>query len=83
MDEKLTLNNGTELQGHALETNVRLFVYIYGSTMKEVFDLLIEPENTKVIRTERYGEKETFKGYKHLCTVSEEMNGMISASLKK
>ena len=47
-------------------------------------ELLNDPEKTKVIKGERYGEKQTVRGYKHLCSVSEEMGGqMISGSLKK
>lgn len=84
MDEKLILNDGTELTGHMIETDSRLFVYLYEITMADAFALLNDPEKTKVIKGERYGEKQTVRGYKHLCSVSEEMGGqMISGSLKK
>ena len=84
MDEKLTLNDGTELTGHMVETDSRLFVYLYGITMTEAFELLNDPEKTKVIKGEQYGVKQTIRGYKHLCSVSEEMGGqMINGSLKK
>ena len=83
MDEKLTLNDGTELTGHAIEANERLFVYIWGKTLAEVFELLNDPEKTKKITANRYGETQTIRGYKHLCSVSEETGGMIAASLKK
>lgn len=84
MDEKLTLNDGTELVGHMIETDSRLFVYLYEITLAAAFELLNDPEKTKVIKSERYGEKQTVRGYKHLCSVSEEMGGqMISGSLKK
>lgn len=83
MDEKLTLNNGEEVQGHLLETDTRLFLYLYEISLADAFALLIEPENTKIIKWERYGTKGTVRGYKHLVSISEESGGMISASLKK
>lgn len=83
MEEKLTLNDGTELQGHAIETEARLFVYVWGKTLTEVFELLSDPERTKKIVAERYGETQTFRGYKRLMSISDEGSGMISASLKK
>lgn len=84
MDEKLTLNDGTELTGHMIETDSRLFVYLYGITLTEAFELLNDPEKTKVIKGEQYGVKQTVMGYRHLCSVSEEMGGrMITGSLKK
>ena len=84
MDGKLILNDGTELVGHMIETDSRLFVYLYEITLGEAFELLNDPEKTKVIKGEQYGVKQTIRGYKHLCSVSEEMGGqMISGSLKK
>lgn len=83
MEEKLTLNDGTELQGHAIETEPRLFVYVWGKTLTEAFELLDDPEKTKKIVAERYGETQTVRGYKRLMSISDEGNGMISASLKK
>ena len=81
--EKLILNNGDELSGHLLESDGRLFIYMYGISMADAFALLIEPENTKTIHWERYGEKGTVRGYKHLKAISEETGGMVSASLVK
>ena len=83
MDEKLTLNDGTEIRGHLIETNDRLFLYLYDTTMADAFAKLIEPENTKVIRWERFGETGTVRGYKHLYCISEESGGMISAGMTK
>ena len=83
MDETLTLNDGTELVGHLLETETRLFVYVWGKTLAEAFELLIDPERTKKIVADRYGEKTTVRGYKHLMSISEEAGGMIAGSLKK
>ena len=83
MDEKLTLNDGTELEGHLIETDARLFVYVYGLALAEAFELLNNPEKTKKIIAERYGEKTTVRGYKHLYSISEEAGGMIAGGLKK
>ena len=83
MDEKLTLNDGTELVGHMLETESRLFVYVWNLTLAEAFELLNDPEKTKKIVAQRYGETTTVRGYKHLVSISEETGGMIAGSLKK
>lgn len=83
MNEKLTFNNGQEVKGHLLETETRLFLYIYGLTFDEVYQLVKDPENTKIIKAEYLGSSVTVKGYKKLMSVSEELNGMISASLRK
>ena len=83
MNEKLTLADGTELVGHGIETEVRLFLYIYEQTMKGVFDLMIDPEKIKVIKFDRYGEKGKYSGYRRLVSVSEERGGMICACLRK
>lgn len=86
MPEMLTLNDGTELENsQALENNSTLFVYIRnGFGLKEVFDLLIEPEKTKkILFTQINGEHVIFRGYKRLIDVRDEENGAITAVLKK
>lgn len=85
---KLILNDGTELENsNAHEDNGigTLFVYTdNGYTMKDVFDLLYDPEKAKKIVFDRDdGKKVTFRGYKHLIDVRDESNGMITAALKK
>lgn len=82
MDEKLILNDGTELTGHLIETETRLFLYIYNLSLEEVFDLLKVVDNTKVIKWEQYGNRGTVRGYKKLMSISVEQD-LISASLKK
>ena len=83
MDGELKLNNGEVLQGYLVETKTRLFLYLYGLTLAEVFNLLIDPENTKKIHWKRYGQEGDARGYNHLLSVTEEINGIVSASLKK
>lgn len=83
MDEKLILNDGTEIAGHLLETETRLFVYVYELTLAEAFEVLNEPEKTAKIEAEQYGQQKTVRGYNHLVSISEEAGGMVSASLRK
>lgn len=82
-NEKLTFNNEVEVKGHLLETETRLFLYIYGMTFDEVYQLVKEPENTKVIKWEHIGVTGTVKGYKKLMSISVELNDMISVALRK
>lgn len=83
MEENLILNNGTELAGHLLETETRLFVYVYGTTLGALFPLLNDPEVTEKIEWNRYGTTGTVSGYRKLKSISDEGNGLISASLVK
>lgn len=83
MDEKLTMNDGTEITGHLIETEVRLFLYMYEITLSDAFALLIDPDKTKKIDWNRYGETGTVRGYRKLMSISVETNDMICASLKK
>ena len=82
-ERKLFLKDGTELEGYPLETGGRLLLYIYNNTMRGVFDKLIEPGNTIVIRSEQNGTEETFHGYVVLYDIMLEDGGMICAGLKK
>ena len=82
MPEKLTLNNGTELENSSAILSGDLFLYIHDHTMKAVFDLLIKPRNTEVIvYTMNNGTEITYNGYTKLRTVSDEGNGLITAVL--
>ena len=82
MDQKLTFNDGTEITGHMHEANGRLFLYLEEISLQEAFTLLIEPENTREIRAERFGQEITVRGYNDLLSISKE-NGMICASMGK
>lgn len=83
MQEKLILNDGTELAGHAIEDGDVLWVYLDNMTMVTGGPLLMDPEKTKIIKADRYGEKATYIGFDHLYCISEENNGQLSAGLKK
>ena len=84
MPEKLTLSNGTELENSSAIFSTDLFLYIRGETLKDVFDLLIDPENTEtIVYTQINGEDLTFTGFDKLIAVRDECNGMITAVLRK
>ena len=83
MSETITLNDGTVINGHVIESSGVLFVYMYDISFAEAFELLIEPEKTKKIKTDQNGDEQTITGYKHLISLREEDSGMITASLKK
>ena len=84
MPEKLTLNNGKELEDSSAILSGDLFVYIHDSDLQTVFDLLIDPENTKqIIYTQVNGTLITYVGYKKLRAVTDEDNGLITAVLRR
>ena len=84
MEEQLMLNDGTVIPGHIIQSGDRLILYMYEIGLQDAFNLLIDPERTKVIKWTRYGEKGTLRGYKQLMAISVEMGGaMICASLAK
>ena len=84
MDEKLTLNDGTEVLGHIIQSGDRLILYMYEIGIQDAFDLLIDPERTKVIKWVRRDEKHTLRGFKQLTAISVERGGaMIRATLAK
>ena len=61
-----------------------LFLYVNGSDLQTVFNLLIDPEKTKKITyTQVNGEKQIFTGFRRLIAVRDEGNGLITAVLRK
>ena len=84
MPEKLTLNDGTVLDNSSAILSGDLFLYIHDSDLQTVFDLLIDPENTKqIIYTQVNGTLITYVGYKKLRAVTDEDNGLITAVLRR
>lgn len=84
MDEWMTLNDGTQMAGHAVEFNGQLFLYVRGEMgLADVFQALIDPERTKKITAERFGVKTIYRGYKKLTAVRDEGGGLITAVLNK
>lgn len=84
MPEKLTLNDGTELENSNAILSGDLFVYIHDSELQTVFNLLIDPGKTeKIIYTQVNGESITYNGYSKLTAVRDEDNGLITAVLRR
>ena len=84
MWEKLTLNDGTELDNSSAILSGDLFLYIHDSDLQTVFGLLIDPEKTqKIVYTQVNGTSVEYVGYKKLRTVTDEDNGLITAVLRK
>ena len=83
MPEKLTLNDGTELNGSVIDSG-ELFLYVNESDIQTVFNLLIDPEKTAVIiYTQNNADQETYRGYTKLIAVRDEGRGLITAVLRK
>ena len=82
---KLTLNDGTVLEdASALLSSGNLFLYMYNSDLRTIFDLLIEPENTEEITyTQVNGEDVVYRGFNKLTAVRDEGGGLITAVLRK
>ena len=83
MQETLTLNDGTILDGNVIESDERLYVYLNHTTLTEAFEDLNDPEKTVVIAATQYGEDRTYRGYNHLMAISEEDRGMVSGVLRR
>lgn len=82
--EKLTLSDGTVLEHSNAVISGDLFLYMYDHGMKEIFDLLIDPDNTaEIIYTRINGTDVTFTGYTRLIAVRDEDVGLITAVLRK
>ena len=82
--EKLTLNDGTVLEHSNAVISGELFLYMYDHGLKEIFDLLIDPDNTaEIIYTRINGTNVTFTGFTRLLAVRDEDVGLITAVLRK
>ena len=83
MNQTLTLNDGTVLDGHCFESDGVLYVYLDRGTLKSVFPLLSERSKTSVIRADSYGTLTVFEGYTKLFALREETDGTVNACLRK
>ena len=81
--ETLTFANGQVVNGHCLETNGRLFLYMYEITFADAINLLLDPANYETVQDFQYGKEKTITGYTHFYCIGEEENGMVSAGIKK
>lgn len=86
MQENLKLNNGTVFNNsYAIFSSPYLFLYINdGSSLQDVFDLLIVPANTEqIVYTQNNGDAITYAGFEKLICVRDQENGMITAMLRR
>ena len=81
---ELTLNDGTVLENSSAILSGDLFLYMNGHGLQEIFNLLINSDNTTVIIfTQVNGEEITFTDFSRLISVRDEDNGLITAVLRK
>lgn len=82
--EVLILNDGTEITGHILDNGdgIMIFVYLDGKTVVEGVTLFSDPEKTKKITANRYGEVRVYEGYTELWSASHEY-GNCNLVMKK
>ena len=71
MDEKLILNDGTEIQGHLIVMDNMVFLYMSNFGFEEAFYALKEPDNVEVIHWERFGKNGNVSGYTNLYALTE------------
>lgn len=85
MNQQMTLNDGTVIENcYAIESNGFLYVYVRNSfSLREVFNIFIDPEKTASITSVQFGETLTATGYTKLIAVRDEGNGLITATLTK
>jgi len=83
MEEKLRLNDGSEIPGRAIPSGDVLYVYLDNCTMDEGYPILSDPAKTRRIEAFSYGDRTEYKGYTHLFCLREESMGVLSAGLRK
>jgi len=70
--ETITLNDGTIVNGHCIEMDGALFVYLDGMDMMEGILLFNDPEKTAVIVEQNHGNTHTYDGFTKLTAASSE-----------
>ena len=70
--ETITLNDGTTVTGHCIETGQALFVYLDGMEIMEGIRLFSNPERTRRLVELNHGVTNTYEGYTKLSAVSSE-----------
>ena len=81
--ETLTFANGQVVNGHCLEADDRLWLYMEGISFLDAIALLSDPQNYSTIRAYRYCTEKEITGYTHFYCISEEPGDMVSAGIKK
>ena len=78
--ETITLNDGTVVTGHCIETNGTLYVYLDGKTVVE--GILLISGNAERIDEENHGVHHVYIGYTEIYAASHEY-GNCNIVLKK
>ena len=81
--DQIVLNDGTTWNGNIIQTGNQLFFYVYGQTLKQVFDKLIVASKAKKVTYTSGGQSQIFKGYSKLIAVRDEGNNLITAVTEK
>lgn len=82
--QTITLNDGTVLNGSALDSpdGSYVLIYITGITIIEGFQLFSDPDRTAHIVYTSYGNEITYDGYTDLSSINTEF-GNCNLKLKK
>ena len=84
MDESLTLNNGTVIDGgYAGYSQGRLWCYFAGYTIQEAAALFFDPAKTSHIVYQYGSHTEEYDGFTECVLVSIDVDGKCSISLAK
>ena len=68
--ETLTLNDGTELNGHCIEDDRNLFVYLDNMTVVQGVTLFADPNKSRRIVAMNHGVQHVYEGYTELHAAS-------------
>ena len=83
MQEKLILNDGTEITGYCLKDGTQLTLYMPGKTIAEMCPYLSDQTKTVKIIHKNDGKEYTYNNFTHLFSMMEYPDGMLTAGLKK
>ena len=83
MDEKLTFADGTEYNGHAIESGDVLWIYIHNESLQKCYPILSNAEKTETICSFYFGDKTNYVGYNYLFCIKEETKTYLTAGLRK
>lgn len=83
MAGKITLNDGTELQGSAVMDGDILWVDLNGSRFAGACELLLDRAKTERISVDQYNVVNVYTGFTHLFYLREEAGNKVSAGLEK
>ena len=83
MREIMILNDGTELIGRAEESYPKLFVYVYGKTFQQMYQLMSNENNTVKMTFIENGITSVYENYTHLTQIIEISPDLIGITMTK